>query len=74
MFSEALTDPEADFEKIVARAAAIINTNLLDFKDEDDRAKLKAFYTAYGEYHRENYPEFYETVWPQLLEEYYRVW
>ena len=74
MFSEALTDPEADLKKVVARAAAVINTNLLDFKDEDDRAKIKAFYTAYGEYYRDNYPDFHETVWPGLLEGYYKVW
>ena len=74
MFSEALADENADLEDIVARTAARINQNVLDFKDENDREKLKNFYTALGDYYRDNFPTFYNTVWPRLLEDYYKVW
>jgi len=74
MFSSALSDPDADLEAIVARTAEIVNINLLDFKDENDREKLEAYYAALGAYHRDNFPGFYEQTWPRLLAEYYKVW
>ncbi len=73
LFSEALTDPEADVEAIVAKYANIINQTVLDYKDENDREKLEAYYAALGEYYREHFPLFHETTWPRLLDEYYRV-
>jgi len=74
MFSSVLSDPDADLDAIVANTADIVNTNLLEFKDENDREKLEAYYTALGDYYRENFPGFYEQIWPRLLAEYYKVW
>jgi hypothetical protein len=74
MFSMALTDPDQDLQEIVDITAKRINENSLDFKDEGDREKLKAYYTALGEYYRKHFPGFYKTVWPRLLADYYQVW
>jgi len=74
MFSEVLSSPDADVRAIVGKTADVINTNVLNFKDQNDREKLREYYLALGAYYRDNFPEFYRTVWPGLLERYYKVW
>jgi ABC-type glycerol-3-phosphate transport system substrate-binding protein len=74
MFSAALADQDADLDAIVASTAKKVNQNTLNFKDAEDREKLKAYYTALDEYYAENFPEFHATVWQTLLRDYYKVW
>jgi hypothetical protein len=46
---------------------------MLKFRTPDDRAKLRRYYGALGEFYRRYYPEFYRREWPALYERYYRV-
>jgi hypothetical protein len=73
MYSEAIMSQEVDLQALVQKTADITNKTMLRFRTPDDRKKLRAYFTALGEFYRTYYPEFYQKRWGTLYERYYRV-
>jgi hypothetical protein len=73
MYSEAITSATVDLPALVRRTATIANRTMLRFRVPDDRAKLRRYYWALGEFYRRHYPEFYRREWGPLYARYYRV-
>jgi hypothetical protein len=73
MYSEAITSASVDLRALVRKTASITNATMLKFHTPGDRAKLRRYYTALGEFYQRYYPEFYRREWPGLFERYFRV-
>jgi len=70
-----LTDPNADVQAELDKAAEVANKTALNVKLEGvTKESMKSYYTALGEFYQKNFPKYYEEVFQGLLEEYYKVW
>lgn len=75
VFEAVVTDPKCDIEKELNRAAELANNTILNYRDENaTMEKLKSYYTAIGDFYKENYPDYYNKWFELLKEKYYKVW
>jgi len=75
VFQLLMSDPDADIEKELSKAEKLLNSTILNYKDKDiTKKEFQAYYTALGEFYKENYPEYYNKYFAKLLEEHYKVW
>jgi ABC-type glycerol-3-phosphate transport system substrate-binding protein len=72
MYSEAITT-NTDLKQIVKKAANVANTNLLNFHEAGDRERMKRYIAARSEFYRQNFPQYYETVWKRQMATYYKA-
>jgi hypothetical protein len=72
MYSEALTS-DTDLKALLARTAAVVNTNLLNFKTPGDREKLRRYIADRTEFYRKYFPKYRATVWAEKLNTTYRL-
>jgi hypothetical protein len=73
MYSEAITG-SGDLKALIAKTANVVNTNLLNFGGTpDDRARLRRYVAARTAFYQQHFPRFYETVWRERLETFYKV-
>jgi len=69
------SDPDANWEKELARAETLVNSTVLNYKDEDvTKENMKDYYTALEEFYQKNYPDYFNKYFVKLLEERYKVW
>jgi hypothetical protein len=73
LYSEAITSPQADLNALIAKHAALINTNLLNFRGKDDAEKLRRYLAARTEFYRAYFPRYYAEVWQAKRDALYRV-
>lgn len=73
--STIFTDPKADVKTELDKAADVANKTALNVKLEGVTAEeMKNYYAALGDYYQKNFPKYYEEVFEELLEDYYKVW
>lgn len=72
MYSEAITS-NADLETIISKTASIINTTLLNFRGKNDREQMRRYIAARTEFYKKHYPRYYEQVWRDKVQQFYRV-
>jgi len=69
------SNPDADWGKELAKAEKLVNSTILNYKDKDiTKENLKAYYSALADFYKENYPEYYNKYFTNLLEEHYKIW
>ncbi len=72
MYSEAITG-QGDLKALIAKTANLINTTLLDFRGKDDRERLRQYVAARGDFYRQYYPHYYQTLWPEKQRRYFTI-
>jgi len=73
--SKVCTDAKADPKTELDKAADIANKTALNVKLKGVTAEnMKNYYTALGEFYQKNFPKYYQEVYKELLENYYKVW
>ena len=75
VYEAVVTDPNCDIDKELAKAESLVNESVLKYKDKDvTKENFKAYYTALGDFYKENYPEYYNKWYKKLYEEVFKVW
>jgi len=75
VYEAVVTNPNCDIEKELARAETLVNGTVLNYKDEEvTKENLKTYYTALGDFYKENYAEYYDKWYKKLYEEVFKVW
>ena len=75
VYEAVITNPNTDIEKELDKVADLVNKTLLNYKDETITTEnLKTYYTALGNFYKENYPEYYNEWFTKLYEEDLKIW
>lgn len=69
------TNPDADLEEEVMKTANLLNSTVYNVKIDNDREKLKKYYTDLDNFYKEYYPDWYNSEeYKSLFEKYYKCW
>lgn len=75
VYEAVVTDPNCDIDKELAKAEALVNSSVLNYKDKDiTKENFKAYYTALSDFYKETYPEYYNKWYKKLYEDVFKVW
>ena len=75
LLQAAVTQPDADLQKLANKYAEHTNKTVLNYKIEDQtKENFKKYYTDLGNFYKKYYPEYYNKVFLNLLEKYYKIW
>jgi hypothetical protein len=58
---------------LIAKTANLVNTNLLNYRQPGDGARLRRYLDARTAFYQRYFPAFYRTVWQQRLGTLYRL-
>jgi len=72
MYSEACTS-NVDLRDLLRRTAALINNNLLNYRNPQDSERLRRWLDARTRFFKRWFPRYHDTVWQPRLAAYYRV-
>lgn len=72
LYSEAITSPGTDLKALIAKHAALFNTNLLNYGGPEDREKMRRYVSARSEFYKRYFPRYYEAAWREKLKTTYR--
>ena len=75
MVQEALAGPNVDLESVAEKYADAADKSVLNYKAEGvTKENFEAYYTVLDSFYKENFPTYYEKVFSELFEKYYKIW
>lgn len=75
LFGLIMQNPKVDLAKEAKTAANLVNQGVLDYKMEGQTVKdYQEYYQALDKFYKENFPDYYQEVFSDLFEKYYKVW
>lgn len=70
-----MINPEVDIPTLLKAAATAVNSGILNYKDgEITMGDIEKYFTDLRDFYKQNYPEYYEKVFAERFEKFYKVW